>query len=146
MAVGALVFIGQFTAWTYITPFLMDQTHLSSGVISILYVIYGCGGIVGSVVAGSLFKRGVIASFAGAATVVAALLIKIPIVRCCFVRLPLKFLTAVEGGCQKTPRVTTLSANGCAKARSKTTHRRRNSSPWTSNRKKPPWLARPLGN
>ncbi|MGQ5262026.1 MFS transporter [Micromonospora sp. ZYX-F-536] len=75
MAAGAVVFIGQFTAWTYITPFLMDHTQLSSGVISLLYVIYGCGGIVGSIVAGSLFKRGVIGSFAGAATVVAALLI-----------------------------------------------------------------------
>lgn len=75
MAAGAVVFIGQFTAWTYITPFLMDHTQLSGGVISLLYVIYGCGGIVGSLVAGSLFKRGVIGSFAGAAVVVAALLI-----------------------------------------------------------------------
>ncbi|QRP42701.1 MFS transporter [Amycolatopsis sp. FDAARGOS 1241] len=75
MAAGAVVFIGQFTAWTYITPFLMEHTHLSSGVISLLYVIYGCGGIVGSLVAGSLFKRNVIGTFAGAATVVAALVI-----------------------------------------------------------------------
>jgi predicted MFS family arabinose efflux permease len=75
MAAGATVFIGQFAAWTYVTPFLMDDTHLSSGVISLLYVIYGCGGIVGSLIAGSLFKRGVIGSFAGAAMVVAALLI-----------------------------------------------------------------------
>jgi predicted MFS family arabinose efflux permease len=75
MAAGALAFIGQFTAWTYITPFLMDQTHLSSGAISLLYVVYGCGGIVGSIVAGWLFKRGVIGSFGGAATVVAALVI-----------------------------------------------------------------------
>ena len=75
MAAGAVAFIGQFAAWTYITPFLMDHTRLPSGVISLLYVIYGCGGIVGSLVAGALFKRGVIGSFAGAATVVAALLI-----------------------------------------------------------------------
>src|SRR6201991_4523331 len=75
MAAGAVVFIGQFTAWTYITPFLMDHTHLSSGVISVLYVVYGCGGIVGSFVAGSLFKRGGIGSFAGGATGGAALLI-----------------------------------------------------------------------
>jgi predicted MFS family arabinose efflux permease len=75
MVVGAVAFIGQFTAWTYITPFLLDHAHLSSGVISLLYVVFGCGGIVGSLVAGSLFKRGVIRSFAGAATVVAALLI-----------------------------------------------------------------------
>jgi predicted MFS family arabinose efflux permease len=79
MAAGAVVFIGQFTAWTYITPFLLDQTHLSSGVISLLYVVYGCGGIVGSLVAGSLFKRSVVAGFAGAATVVAALLIGLAI-------------------------------------------------------------------
>jgi predicted MFS family arabinose efflux permease len=75
MAAGAVVFIGQFTAWTYITPFLMNHTHLSSGVISLLYVIYGGGGIAGSLIAGSLFKRGVISSFAVAATVVAGLLI-----------------------------------------------------------------------
>ncbi|GAA1647391.1 MFS transporter [Nonomuraea maheshkhaliensis] len=75
MAAGAMVFVGQFAAWTYVTPFLMDHTHLSSGVISLLYVIYGIGGIVGSLIAGSLFKRGVIGSFAGAAAVVAALLI-----------------------------------------------------------------------
>jgi predicted MFS family arabinose efflux permease len=75
MAAGAVVFVGQFTAWTYITPFLMDQRHLSSGVISVLFVIYGCAGIVGSVIAGSLFRRGVIGSFAGAATVVSVLVI-----------------------------------------------------------------------
>ena len=75
MAAGAVVFIGQFTAWTYITPFLMEHTQLSSGVISLLYVIYGCGGIVGSLLAGSLFKRGVIGSFARAAVVVALLVV-----------------------------------------------------------------------
>ncbi|MEV6904799.1 MFS transporter [Amycolatopsis sp. NPDC051372] len=80
MAAGAVVFIGQFTAWTYITPFLTDHTHLSGGMISLLYIIYGCGGIVGSLIAGSLFKRGVIGSFAGAATVVAALIIGLAIV------------------------------------------------------------------
>jgi predicted MFS family arabinose efflux permease len=75
MAAGAVVFVGQFAAWTYITPFLTDRTQLSSGVISVLYVVYGGGGIVGSLIAGSLFKRGVIGSFAGGATVVSALVI-----------------------------------------------------------------------
>ena len=75
MAAGATVFIGQFAAWTYVTPFLIEHTHLSSSTISLLYVMYGCGGIVGSLAAGSLFKRGVIGSFSGAAVVVAALLI-----------------------------------------------------------------------
>ncbi|WUD70610.1 MFS transporter [Streptomyces sp. NBC_00510] len=75
MAAGAVVFIGQFAAWTYVTPFLTDHTHLSSGVITLLFVIYGCGGIVGSLVAGSLFKRGVIGSFVGSTTAVAAMLI-----------------------------------------------------------------------
>ncbi|GLQ56139.1 MFS transporter [Devosia nitrariae] len=79
MAAGALVFIGQFAAWTYITPFLIDHTQLSSGVITLLYLIYGFGGIVGSLIAGSLFKRGVIGSFAGAGAVVAALLIGLAI-------------------------------------------------------------------
>ncbi|KAB8188492.1 MFS transporter [Nonomuraea phyllanthi] len=75
MAAGALAFIGQFTAWTYITPFLADHTQLSSGAISVLYVLYGVAGIVGSVIAGSLFNRGVVPSFAGAAIAVAVLVI-----------------------------------------------------------------------
>ncbi|SNT52414.1 hypothetical protein SAMN05216252_1341 [Actinacidiphila glaucinigra] len=75
MAAGAVVFIGQFAAWTYVTPFLTDYTYLSSGVITLLFVVYGCGGIVGSLVAGSLFKRGVIGSFVGSTTAVAAMLI-----------------------------------------------------------------------
>jgi predicted MFS family arabinose efflux permease len=75
MAAGALAFIGQFTAWTYITPFLVDHTQLSSGTISMLYVLYGIAGIIGSVIAGSLFSRGVVPSFAGAAIAVSALVI-----------------------------------------------------------------------
>lgn len=47
--------------------------------ITLLYLIYGFGGIIGSLVAGSLFKRGVIGSFAGAGVVVAALLIGLAI-------------------------------------------------------------------
>jgi predicted MFS family arabinose efflux permease len=77
MTAGAVAFIGQFTAWTYITPFLIHQTHLSSAVISLLYVAYGCGGIAGSIIAGSLFKRGVVATFAMGATMVAVLLLSL---------------------------------------------------------------------
>lgn len=75
MVAGAVAFTGQIAAWTYITPFLLSSTDLSSDSIAVLYVIYGVGGIVGSIIAGSLFRRGVIGSFAGAAAVVAALLI-----------------------------------------------------------------------
>lgn len=75
MAAGAVAFTGQIAAWTYITPFLVENTDLSSDGIALLYVIYGVGGIAGSIIAGSLFRRGVISSFAGAAAVVAALLL-----------------------------------------------------------------------
>jgi predicted MFS family arabinose efflux permease len=75
MVTGAVAFTGQITAWTYITPFLIEYTDLSSDGIALLYVIYGLGGIVGSIIAGSLFRRGVIGSFAASAAVVAALLI-----------------------------------------------------------------------
>jgi predicted MFS family arabinose efflux permease len=77
MAAGAMAFIAQFTAWTYITPFLLDRTQLPSPVISTLYVAYGVAGIVGSIVAGSLFKRGVAMTFAGAAAAVATLVVSI---------------------------------------------------------------------
>lgn len=75
MTAGAMVFIGQFAAWTFITPFFIDQTHLSSLVISGLYVAYGIGGILGSLLAGSLFKRQVVPVFAAAAAAVALLVI-----------------------------------------------------------------------
>src|SRR4051794_7571131 len=75
MAAGAVAFTGQIAAWTYITPFLVEYTDLSSDGIALLYVIYGVGGILGSIISGSLFRRGVIGSFAAAAAVVAALLI-----------------------------------------------------------------------
>ncbi|WP_426244723.1 MFS transporter [Nocardioides sp. LHG3406-4] len=75
MAAGAVAFTGQIAAWTYITPALVENTDLSSDGISLLYVIYGVGGIVGSIIAGSLFRRGVIGSFARAAAVVAVTLI-----------------------------------------------------------------------
>ena len=79
MAAGALAFVGQFTAYTYITPFLADHTRLSSATISLLYVLYGVAGIVGSIVAGSLFKRGVMGSFAGSAVLVGALVVALAV-------------------------------------------------------------------
>ncbi|QRP47403.1 hypothetical protein [Amycolatopsis sp. FDAARGOS 1241] len=75
LAASAVAFIGQFAASTYITPFLLEHAHLSGGALTVLFLVYGCGGIAGSLFGGSLLTRGVIATFAGAATAVAALLV-----------------------------------------------------------------------
>lgn len=75
LAASAVVFIGQFSAQTYITPFLLDQAHLSSGNVTVLFLVYGLVGIIGSLFGGSLVSRGVVPTFAGASVAVAAALI-----------------------------------------------------------------------
>lgn len=72
---SAVVFIGQFAASTYITPFLLDQAHLHGGLVSGVFVGYGCGGILGALIGGRLVARSLAGSFAGSAIAVAALLL-----------------------------------------------------------------------
>lgn len=72
---SAVVFIGQFSASTYITPFLLDHAHLHSGLVSCSFVGYGCGGILGALIGGRLVARSLVGSFAGSALAVAVLLL-----------------------------------------------------------------------
>ncbi len=72
---SAVVFIGQFSASTYITPFLLDHARLHSGLVSGLLAGYGCGGILGTLTGGRLVARSLVGSFAGSAIAVAVLLL-----------------------------------------------------------------------
>jgi predicted MFS family arabinose efflux permease len=54
-----LVFIGQFAAYTYITPFLSQVAHLDARTISILLLVYGAAGLAGNVIGGKILARSV---------------------------------------------------------------------------------------
>lgn len=54
-----LVFLGQFSAYTYITPFLSQVTHLSATTISTLLLAYGAAGFFGNLIGGALVARSV---------------------------------------------------------------------------------------
>ncbi len=47
-----LIFIGQFAAYTYITPFLSQIAHLSAGTIGALLLTFGAAGFVGNIIGG----------------------------------------------------------------------------------------------
>lgn len=54
-----LVFLGQFAAYTYITPFLSQVTHLTATTISSLLLAYGAAGFIGNLIGGALVARSV---------------------------------------------------------------------------------------
>ena len=54
-----LVFLGQFSAYTYITPFLSQVTHLGATTISSLLLAYGAAGFFGNLIGGALVARSV---------------------------------------------------------------------------------------
>jgi len=59
MAVTLLVFIGRFSAYTYVTPFLVQVAQLGAGVISALFLAYGVAGFIGNLLGGWLVARSV---------------------------------------------------------------------------------------
>jgi predicted MFS family arabinose efflux permease len=54
-----LIFIGQFAAYTYITPFLAQVTQLNATTISTLLLVYGAAGLAGNVIGGKILARSV---------------------------------------------------------------------------------------
>lgn len=67
LIVTLIVFIGQFAASTYVTPFLADRGHIDTGTVSILLVAYGAAGIAGTLVGGYLIARNRLVTWVGAA-------------------------------------------------------------------------------
>jgi predicted MFS family arabinose efflux permease len=79
VAVTAIAFIGQFAASTYLTPFLEDFAHLGSGAVSIVLLLYGVGGILGTLIGSPLVGRSLIGSLAGATAIVGIIVLALPV-------------------------------------------------------------------
>jgi predicted MFS family arabinose efflux permease len=52
LAACVLIFIGQFAAYTYITPFLIDVTRIPAATLSVFLLGYGIAGFLGNLFAG----------------------------------------------------------------------------------------------
>jgi predicted MFS family arabinose efflux permease len=79
VAVTAISFIGQFAASTYLTPFLEDFAHLTTGNVSIVFLLYGVGGILGTLLGSPIVSRALVGSLAGAAGVVGLIVLGLPV-------------------------------------------------------------------
>jgi len=79
VAVITIAFIGQFAASTYLTPFLEDFSHLSSGSVSIVFLLYGVGGILGTLIGGPLVGRNVTGSLIIASGIVGVIVLALPV-------------------------------------------------------------------
>ncbi|WP_193333447.1 MFS transporter [Duganella sp. FT27W] len=80
MAVTLLVFIGQFSAYTYVTPFLVQVAQLGAGVISALFLAYGVAGFIGNLVGGWLVARSVRRSLMTVGLVIGLSTLALPLV------------------------------------------------------------------
>ena len=58
MAGSGLFFMGQFTLFTYLRPFLETVTRVDNGTLSLLLLVIGVAGLVGTTLIGSFLKDG----------------------------------------------------------------------------------------
>lgn len=78
LAAISTVFIGQFAASTFITPFLLSHAGLGPGPVTALFLAYGAAGIAGTLLGGPLVARNLVATFAAAAAGVGGTLLLLP--------------------------------------------------------------------
>src|SRR3954467_11727520 len=57
MAASALFFMGQFALFTYLRPFLEDVTGVGAGTLSLLLLLIGAAGFVGTTLIGRFLKE-----------------------------------------------------------------------------------------
>ncbi|WP_424639063.1 MFS transporter [Embleya sp. AB8] len=74
-----LIVIAHFGAYTYVTPFLEQVTHVDRGLIGIYLLTFGVAGIVGNFVAGVTMARHLRATFVTCAGLIAAATLLFPL-------------------------------------------------------------------
>ena len=60
MAAAKLFFMGQFTLFTYLRPFLEAATHVAISMLSFLLLIIGVAGFVGTILIGGFLKETIV--------------------------------------------------------------------------------------
>jgi predicted MFS family arabinose efflux permease len=73
MAGAGLFFMGQFTLFTYLRPFLESVTRVDNGTLSLLLLVIGVAGLLGTTAIGSFLKEGMYRTLAVIPLLMAAL-------------------------------------------------------------------------
>ncbi|MEU1540876.1 MFS transporter [Actinacidiphila glaucinigra] len=71
----ALMFLGHFAAYTYITPYLEGRAHFGSSAVTLVLLGYGVAGLAGNFAAGAIIGRSLRAVYVTAAVLLAATVI-----------------------------------------------------------------------
>ncbi|MFJ4142586.1 MFS transporter [Pseudomonas sp. NPDC089734] len=58
MAAGSIFFMGQFALFTYLRPFLETVTHVSVSMLSIMLLLMGVAGFIGTMLIGHFIRKG----------------------------------------------------------------------------------------
>ncbi|WP_456998729.1 MFS transporter [Lysobacter sp. HA18] len=78
MAAVSLFFMGQFTLFTYLRPFLETAAGVGAGTLSFLLLVIGIAGFVGTILIGSFLKNGLYRILITIPLVMAAIAIALP--------------------------------------------------------------------
>lgn len=71
LTAAVLIFVGQFAAYTYITPFLIGATGIDTGTLSMVLLGYGAAGFAGNLFGGWTASRNFALALAGTAFLIA---------------------------------------------------------------------------
>ncbi|MGW4383057.1 MFS transporter [Kitasatospora sp. NPDC004531] len=74
-----LVVLAHFGAYTYVTPFLEQVTHVGPGAITVFLLVYGAAGILGNFLGSTLVVRRPRLGFGAAAALLAAATLLLPV-------------------------------------------------------------------
>lgn len=78
LIVTALVFFAQFTAYTYVAPYLQQLVKVSPAMITVALLVFGVAGIAGNFVAGVALSRRLTATLLATKLLLAAAIIALP--------------------------------------------------------------------
>ncbi|MEU3607832.1 MFS transporter [Streptomyces sp. NPDC035033] len=79
LVITFLVVLAHFGTYTYVTPFLEQVTHVSSGLITVYLLLYGAAGIAGNFLGGSAVGRHPRATFAAVGASIAGATLLLPV-------------------------------------------------------------------
>jgi predicted MFS family arabinose efflux permease len=74
----SFLFIAQFAAYTYVSPYLEESVHVSADTITVALLVFGIAGIVGNFVAGYTLSRSILGTIGASKFVLAAAVIALP--------------------------------------------------------------------
>jgi len=81
LATIAFVIAGHFAAYTYVTPFLKQYTHITQGYLSTLLLAYGVAGIIGNFLGGAGVARNLRGTVTTVVVLMATAILLMPVFR-----------------------------------------------------------------